>query len=134
MNDHVIQKIVPTFVIRGHCFAHKTNLVVITFLDVPLEHQLESVLQIFYAFLFTTQRNMQNFKSLLIFSIQNATSYWKMWKPIGFPECQWYKCVNLKLFVIIHGISLCNAYYNEWNVFEEFVDHDFLENCEMASQ
>jgi hypothetical protein len=46
MNDHVIKKKVPTFVIRGHCFVHKTNLVVITFLDVPLEHQLESVLQI----------------------------------------------------------------------------------------
>jgi len=69
MNDHAIQRKVPTFVIRGHCFVHKTNLVVITFLDVHLEHQLESVLQRLYAFLFTTQRNMKIFKSLLIFSI-----------------------------------------------------------------
>jgi hypothetical protein len=75
MNDHVIKKKNPTFVIRGHCFVHKTNFVVITFLDVPLEHRLESVLQKLYAFLLTTQRNMQNFKNLLIFSIQNATSY-----------------------------------------------------------
>jgi hypothetical protein len=58
MNDHAIQRKVPTFVIMGHCFVHKTNLVVITFLDVPLEHQLESVLQRLYAYLPITQRNM----------------------------------------------------------------------------
>jgi hypothetical protein len=40
-------KVAP-LIIRVHCFAHRTNLVVITLSNVPLVHQLEGILQSMY--------------------------------------------------------------------------------------
>jgi hypothetical protein len=45
-------KVAP-FITRMHCFAHQTNLAVITLSNVPLVHQLEGILQSMYVFFFT---------------------------------------------------------------------------------
>jgi hypothetical protein len=46
---------VSSFIIGVHCFAHQTNLGIITLLNVLLVHQLEGILQSMYVFFFTIQ-------------------------------------------------------------------------------
>jgi hypothetical protein len=41
---------VAPFITRVHCFAHQTNLAIITLSNVPLVHQLEGILQNMYVF------------------------------------------------------------------------------------
>jgi hypothetical protein len=43
------------FITGVHCFAHRTNLGIITLLNVLLMHQLEGILQNMYVFFFTIQ-------------------------------------------------------------------------------
>jgi hypothetical protein len=50
------------FVTRVHCFAHKTNLVVITLSNVPLVHRFELLLQSLYAFFAHSLKNLLNFE------------------------------------------------------------------------
>lgn len=71
------------FVINIHHFAHKTNLVVITLLYLFLMHQLKVLYITYILFLFTTQKNKQNFKSWLISSTLKVTSCSRMWKTNG---------------------------------------------------
>jgi len=49
MTRYIKNKVAP-FITRMHCFAHRTNMVVITLLNVPLLHQLEGILQNIYVF------------------------------------------------------------------------------------
>jgi hypothetical protein len=46
---HFKEKVAP-FVIEVHYFAHKTNFIIVTLLNVPLVHQLELLLQNLYTF------------------------------------------------------------------------------------
>jgi hypothetical protein len=48
-------KVVP-FIIQVHCFAHRTNLVVITLSNVPLVHKLEGILQSMFFFPHNSQK------------------------------------------------------------------------------
>jgi hypothetical protein len=45
-------KVAP-FLTGVHCFAHQTNLTIITLSNVPLVHQLEGILQNMYVFFFS---------------------------------------------------------------------------------
>jgi hypothetical protein len=50
-------KVVP-FIIGVHCFAHGTNLVVITLSNVLLVHRLEGILQNMYVFFFSQSKKI----------------------------------------------------------------------------
>jgi hypothetical protein len=58
------EKVVP-FVIRVHYFVHKTNLVVIILSDVLFVHQLEFLLQSFYAFFAHNLKKFAKFQKLV---------------------------------------------------------------------
>jgi hypothetical protein len=76
-------KVVP-FITRVHCFAHRTNLVVITLSNVLLLHRLEDYLTK-HVFFFPHNPNvLQNFKSLQIFLTPKATRFYGMSRLVGF--------------------------------------------------
>ncbi len=58
------EKVVP-FIIGVHCFIHKTNLVVITLLDVPFIHWLELLLQSLYIFFANSSKKFVEFQKLV---------------------------------------------------------------------
>jgi hypothetical protein len=57
------EKVAP-FITGVHCFAHKTNLIIITLLDVMLAHRLELLLQSFYAFFVHSLKKFVEFQKL----------------------------------------------------------------------
>lgn len=62
------EKVAP-FLIRMHCFAHKTNLIVIILPKLDLVCQLKALLQNLYVLLPIAQRSSKGFKNLQFFSI-----------------------------------------------------------------
>jgi hypothetical protein len=76
-------KVVP-FINKVHCFAHWTNLAVITLSNVLLMHRLEGIPQnMFFCFLIV-QKSLQDSTSLLIFSTPRATRFYEMSIHVGF--------------------------------------------------
>ncbi len=58
------KKVVP-FVIGVHYFVHKTNLVIITLLDVPFVNQFKFLLRSFYAFFTHNLKKFAKFQKLV---------------------------------------------------------------------
>ncbi len=63
MTTHIKDKVAP-FITKMHCFAHWTNLVVITLSNVPLLHQLEGILQNIYVFYLHNLKKFVEFQKL----------------------------------------------------------------------
>lgn len=55
------EKVVP-FVMRVHCFAHKTAITIITLFDVSLMHPLEFLLHSLYIFFSQSSKNFAKFQ------------------------------------------------------------------------
>ncbi len=68
---------VVLFVTRVHCFAHKTNITVITLFNVLLMHQLEFLLHSLYIF-FTQTKKFAKFQKLAVYCKQKATNSFEM--------------------------------------------------------
>ncbi len=81
------QKRVAPFLIRMHCFAHKTNLIVIILSKLDLVCQLKAFLQNLYVFLPMAHKSSKGFKNLQICSIPRVTNYLEMWRLDGYPCC-----------------------------------------------
>jgi len=63
MTTQFKDKIVP-FITGMHCFAHQTNLAVITLSNVLLMHQLEGILQSMYVFFSHSSKKFAEFQKL----------------------------------------------------------------------
>ncbi len=55
---------VVRFLNGNHCFVHKTNITVIILFDLELVHQLEAILQNFYAFFVHKPKKFLEFQEL----------------------------------------------------------------------
>jgi hypothetical protein len=77
------KEVVAPFMSGVHCFAHKTNLAMITLFNLPFVHQLEGVLQNLYVFFTHSLKKFLEFHKLakLINTksnkfLQNVKTYW----------------------------------------------------------
>jgi hypothetical protein len=59
-----LKKVVAFFFNGIHCFAHKTNLAMITLSNLPLVHQLDGVLQNLYVFFTHSPKKFLEFHKL----------------------------------------------------------------------
>ncbi len=82
MTTQFKNKVVP-FITRVHCFAHRTNMTVITLSNVSLMHQLEDILQSMYVFFSHSLKKFAKFQKLVdLFNtkgnkiLQNVKTHW----------------------------------------------------------
>jgi hypothetical protein len=129
------EKVAP-FLIRMHCFAHKTNLIVIILLKLDLVCQLQALLQNLYVFLPIAQRSSKGFKNLQICSIPWVTNYLKMWGLDGYPCCfqqnRYMKDTTLwlwKCMLKVQKVMLRMCYVTLSFFLRSFVSSHYLNVC-----